>query len=279
MPHAAANPDPTIETAKPSGGSHALALALLIPAPTIGVLMAMFIAPDQWYGKTIHALAKFWLLALPVLWLLWVGRVRLGHLAPREAFRGVFRGDSGGEGRGLFDGLINPPFKGLTAGLVTGVLTLIVIIGAWELLAKNWVDQAMFAEKIASVGLSTPLIYLGFAAAITIFNALMEEYVWRWFVYERFRDAMSCLLGDRSKALIIPGAVALANLGFVLHHTIAMSLYFDPMTNALASLGIFIGGCTWSAIYLKTGNIYGSYLSHIFADIALFYVGYQIAFG
>lgn len=261
------HPSPSDPSTDRPAWLHGLALVLLIAAPTIGVVTSMFIAPGTVIGITTQALAKVWILVLPLVWILWIARPRktegmLGLLRP-PAFRG----------------------RGVVAGLVTGILTLIVIIGAWELVAKSMVDPAVFAEKIASVGLNTPLKYLAFAAALTLINALLEEYVWRWFVFERFRDFLRGFLNKPkgttglTAALITPAAVALAALGFMLHHTIAMSLYFDPLTNALASLGVFIGGVTWSIIYLKYKNIYAGYISHIFADIALFYVGYQIAFG
>lgn len=254
-PHAR-TPTPAPARVEPGRASwHLWALILLVPAPTIGVTTAMFLAPGTTLGIATQIAMKLWILILPLLWVLFILKAR-PHL---PAFRG----------------------RGMAAGLITGVLTFAVIVGMWELAASRWINTAVFAEKIASIGLSTPLRFLLFAAAITVFNALMEEYVWRWFVYERFRDALRALIGNRTWWRKLPGAgaVVLAALCFTLHHTVAMSLYFDPLTNALASTGVFIGGVTWSTIYLKTKNIYAGYVSHIFADIALFYVGYQIAFG
>jgi len=229
-----------------------LALLLLVPAPTVGVLFAMHWFPDTWYGQTVHFAAKVWLLLFPLAWVAWVER-----------------------------GKLSPPgwsWRGMTAGVITGVLTLVVIVGAWELFAHRMVDVAMFREKMHEIGLGTPARFLGFAAAVTIINALLEEYVWRWFVYEKARDSLAAL-GGSVKAMAVPGAIVLAGLFFVLHHSVAMSIYFDWQVNALASLGIFIGSATWSILYIKYKNIYAGYISHVFADIALFYVGYQVAFG
>ena len=41
---------------------------LLVPAPTVGVLMAMYILPGSALGQAIWALSKVWLLGLPLLW-------------------------------------------------------------------------------------------------------------------------------------------------------------------------------------------------------------------
>ncbi len=234
---------------QPAAGHAALALLLLVPAPTLGVLCAMFWMPDTALGKSIHLGAKIWILALPVAWLLLVERTR-----PR---------------------LPRWSWQGMTAGVVTGLLTLGVILGAWELFGRQLVDVSIFREKMQEIGLDTPIKFLGFAALITFINALLEEYVWRWFVYSKWFE----LLGGTARKIAVPGAIFLAGLCFMLHHTVAMSLYFGWQVNALASLGVFLGGVTWSVLYLRYKNIYAGYMSHIFADIALFVVGYQIAFG
>jgi membrane protease YdiL (CAAX protease family) len=232
-----------------SPGRSALALLLLVPAPTIAVLSAMFLFPDTWYGQTIYYFLKAWLLTLPLLWVLFVerGRLRMPKLQ----------------------------WHGMTTGLVSGLAILGVIIGAWELFAHNMVDVSMFKEKMTEIGLSSPARYLAFAATLTFINALLEEYVWRWFVYSKWFE----LFGGTARKIAVSGAIFLAGLCFMLHHTVAMSLYFDWKVNAMASLGVFAGGVIWSIIYLKTKNLYAAYLSHIFADIALFYVGYRVAFG
>lgn len=234
-------------------GKAALALTLLLPAPSVGVLCAMYLFPDTALGKGIYYCAKAWLLTLPAVWLVFVDRGRLAI----------------------------PKFHwhGMAAGIVTGLLTLGIIVGVWELFAYRMIDIAFFRGQMQEIGLGTKLNFLIFASAITFINALLEEYVWRWFVYIKWRDTLGNLFKGPAKAIVIPGAIALAGLFFVLHHAVAMNLYFDWPAVALASIGIFIGHVTWSIIYLKYRNIYAAYLSHIFADIGVFVVGYQIAFG
>jgi membrane protease YdiL (CAAX protease family) len=74
-------------------------------------------------------------------------------------------------------------------------------------------------------------------------------------------------------------AVIASGLFFTLHHVIALTAYFDWRITTLASLGVFIGGATWSWIYLKYRNIYAAYVSHVFADIVIFAIGYKLIFG
>jgi len=236
----------------PSPRRAAIALLLLVPAPTGGVTCAMFLFPGTALGAAIQVAAKIWLLALPIIWVLFIERGRLQ--------------------------LPKLKWQGMTAGIISGVAILAIIIGAWEGFAHRMVDVSVFQEKMTAIGLDTPLKFLAFAAALTFINALLEEYVWRWFVYSKWFELLKGIKGP-AKAVAIPGAIVLAGLCFMLHHTVAMSLYFDWQINALASLGVFTGGVLWSILYLKTKNLYAAYVSHIFADIALFYVGYQVAFG
>lgn len=240
----------TDRSASPSRA--ALALLLLVPAPTIGVTCAMFLFPGTALGAAIQVAAKIWLLAFPIIWVLFIerGRIKLPKLK----------------------------WQGMPIGIISGLAILAVIIGTWEAFAHRMVDVSVFQEKMTEIGLNTPLKFLAFAASLTFINALLEEYVWRWFVYSKWFELFQGLKSP-VKRVAIPGAMILAGLCFTLHHTVAMSLYFDWQINALASLGVFAGGVTWSIIYFKTKNIYAGYVSHIFADIALFYVGYQVAFG
>lgn len=219
-----------------------LALALLVPAPSLGTWAGLVGGQGEPWGQAVYAVAKGWILALPLLWLVVVERRR-----PRWP---------------------RPKREGMVWGAVTGVAIFAVIMGAYLLFAKRWIEPGFVSDQIAKVGLDTPLLYLLFAGYVCVINALLEEYVWRWFVATRCEALM------RRAAAVVVSA-----LFFTLHHVIALDLYFDWRVTALSSLGIFIGGATWSWLYIRYRNIYAAYLSHIFADIAIFVIGYWLAFG
>jgi len=96
---------------------------------------------------------------------------------------------------------------------------------------------------------------------------MLEEYFWRWFVFTRCEALM-----HRYAAVVLSAAL------FTAHHIVALNVYFDWRVTALGSLGVFIGGATWSWLYLRTRNIYTAYISHVFADIIIFWIGYQLIF-
>jgi membrane protease YdiL (CAAX protease family) len=218
-----------------------LALGANVPAPTLGIHAAVWFWPDSAVGPIAFGACKLWLLGLPVVWLVLVEQQR-----PR---------------------IPRPSAAGMPAGIATGIGMFASIVVAW-LLFGHWIDTEAMADQIAAVGLGTPLAFLLGALYWCTINSILEEYVWRWFVFTRCE-------------VLMPRAVAViaAGLFFTVHHTIALAFYFDWRVTLLGSAGVFIGGATWSWIYLRWRNIYAAYVSHVFADLAVFGVGWQLAFG
>ena len=218
-----------------------LALVLLVPAPSIGTWMGMVEAEGTTLGKAVFAASKIWVFVLPLAWLMLVDRKRPS--IPRPAARGM------------------------AAACLTGGAIVLLIGGAYLLFGRSWINAEFMREKAHDVGLTSPLIYLGGAAYWITINSLLEEYVWRWFVVTRCE-------------MLVPrwAAVAASGLFFTLHHIIALEVYFDWRISVLGSIGIFIGGTTWSWLYLKYRNIWAAYVSHVFADVIIFAIGYQLLF-
>lgn len=217
-----------------------VALALLVPAPTIGVLAAMWWWPGV-AGQSIYLLSKIWIVVLPVLWLLKVERGRLVLPRPEASSCGV----------------------GLLLGLALGVM----IIGAYVLLG-SWIDVELFREAATRIGLGTPARFIGFAVYLSLVNALVEEYVWRWFV---FRKTEALIRGYP--------AVLLSALFFTMHHVFALAAQMPWLVTVLSSIGVFVGGAVWSWCYLRFRSIWPGYVSHVVADVAIFWIGWRLLFG
>ena len=143
-----------------------------------------------------------------------------------------------------------------------------VVAAAFAILGDRWIDLAAARDRIAASGLDRPGLYLAMAVYWCTVNSLLEEYVWRWFVFTRCRAVLTRKL-----------AVVVAGLFFTIHHTIALAVFFDDLrVVALASIGIWVAGATWSWIYLRWNNLYAAYVSHVFADVVIFWIGYRILF-
>lgn len=235
------------QSSLPGSRSALLALALLVPAPSIGVLVALLGPRDEAgrasaLGQAVWALSKIWILLLPVLWHRFVDGMTLR--IPR------------------------PSARGMGAAVVTGGLFAVTIAVAYFTVGQDWNAGSDAGERIAQTGLDQIGLFLLMAVYWCTVNSLLEEYVWRWFVFTRCEAIMQRYV-----------AVIAAGLFFMIHHTIAMALYFDDSRIVvLASLGVWIGGATWSWIYLRWRNIYAAYVSHVFADVVIFWIGYRLIF-
>ncbi|MDX1679797.1 MAG: CPBP family intramembrane glutamic endopeptidase [Akkermansiaceae bacterium] len=219
------------------------ALLLLLPIPTLAVLAAMLWLPESGLGQILFMLSKLWILLLPLIWRKFVE----GHpLSLSPARHG-----------------------GWAPALWTGVGIAMVILGAFFVVRHlGWIDEVKVRERAELTGLDHPAIFIGAALYWITFNSLMEEYVWRWFVFRQFEK----LIGGKL-------AVVASALGFTLHHIFAVALQFDWRITLLASTGVFAGGLIWSWLYLRYRSVWPCYLSHAIVDVPIFVAGWIIIFG
>lgn len=216
------------------------ALLLLVPAPSIGLFCVLHLFPDA-TGRMIFGFTKLWILVLPAVWVKWVDR---------EAWS--------------WPGW---PKAGMGVGLLSGVVIAAVILAAYFLLGRHWVDPDQIHTVAASVGLDRPSVYIGAAVYWCVVNSVLEEYVWRWFVYRKCEILMSPVY-----------AVIAAAFFFTVHHVIALVAYFDLRITIIGALGVFTGGAIWSWCYLRFRSIWPGYVSHVGADVAVFLIGYILFF-
>jgi len=217
------------------------ALILLAPFPSVGVLMALSYANGP-IGSALWGFAKIWVLAFPLLWFVYIDRQKVA--IPKIEKK---------------DWLI---------GLTVGALMFASILISYYVFARGNFDSMPMRDLLFEAGLNNPLHYLLMATYWSFANSLVEEYVFRWFIYLKAEP----LLG-RS------GAVICSALIFTAHHSVALSFYVPWQLNLLASLGVFFAAIIWSAMYAKLRNIWAGYISHVMADIAIFSLGYFLLFG
>ncbi|MHC4218422.1 MAG: CPBP family intramembrane glutamic endopeptidase [Planctomycetota bacterium] len=217
------------------------ALLLLVPVPSIATWLGMVGAEGETLGNVAFGLGKIWILLLPVTWLMLVDRQKPTIPLPAR--------------------------RGMAAACATGAAIVVAIATAYFLLGRHWIDTEFMREQAAEVGLTTRTRFLLGALYWCTVNSLLEEYVWRWFVSTRCEVFMPR-----------PAAVVASGLFFTLHHIIALNVYFDWRVTVLGSVGVFIGGATWSWLYLRYRNIWAAYASHVFADVIIFTIGWYLLF-
>lgn len=218
-----------------------LALVLLVPAPSIGALFGMIIFPDSLPGVLLFGMSKVWMLGLPIIWCWFVDKDRI-------SFSPLRRG-------------------GLTAGLLSGAGISCVVLAVYLTMGDSLIDKDLLVVKLTAIGLGSWGKYIGAAAYWILVNSVLEEYVWRWFCVKQ------------CERLLPPAmAVICSALFFTLHHIVAMQVYFGATTVLVCTLGVFLGGAIWSAMYLRYRSIWPGYLSHAIVDLCIFVIGASMLF-
>jgi len=217
-------------------------LLLLIPAPSVGVLFGMVLMPGSALGQGVFLFSKIWILLLPAFWFFLVEKKRVSRC----------RTGNGGYRTGLLSGLAISGF----------------IVSIYLLFAGRLIDASVIRAMASGTGLDRPAVYLAGAAYWVCVNSVLEEYVWRWFVVRQCQRLMRA-----------PAAIIVSALGFMLHHVLAMQVYFSwPVTSACGA-GILFGGLLWSWMFIRYGTIWPGWVSHALVDAAVFGIGYVLIFG
>ena len=190
-----------------------LLLLIVAIAPSIGALSALWLWPGA-VGGTIYTLCKVVLYGVPAS----VAWRTLDRTVVVEGFK-----------RGL---KIGPIVFAIASGVVIGGVILLVWYG---LLPGNLPVGSLLAVVDES-GLRDPVRYLLMAVWLCTGTALLEAIVFRRLVDSRLR------------LMRVPGLIAIPRSGliFTAHHILVLAAYFPAGATAIFSLGVFIGGVTWS---------------------------------
>ena len=225
-----------------------LALSLIVPAQSLGVATMLFGIPGP-TGILLNGLSRLWMIGFPIVWWIQV------------------------EGRSLR--LNGPSRSGLLAGIVSGVLIFFLMLSVYLLLADQ-MDLDRLRHRGRLTGFDRPALFAGMFAFIIFGNSLLEEFVWRGFVFRQLEVLMPVQLGTFG---IQAAAVLVAALLFTVHHVIALAAWVDGFLVVLGSLGVFLGAVVWSILYAYDRTLWPSYVSHILADLAILAMGYDLMFG
>ena len=149
-------------------------------------------------------------------------------------------------------------------GLGVGVLMAGVIVGGYYLVLRRVIEPAGILAKVESLGLLK--YYWVMAVFISLIHSLFEEYYWRGFIL----SGLSNWVSKRSALVLISGAI------FGIHHIFAMLDMFELMWVVFCVSGTVLAGMIWSWMRLRGKSIWDCYVSHVFADLAVMWVGYDL---
>lgn len=218
-----------------------LAIILVGAAPTLSTLIS-YSAGDGAISQAIFVLTKLWLLCVPIIWFLKIDGGTMSWSKPEQG--------------------------GYAMSIGLGLAMSVAMLLAWFLLGDA-IDSTLLSDALEPVGLLNPTVYLLATVYWILFNSLLEEYVFRWF------------LVIKSETLVGPGnpAIILSALIFVVHHTVALAVFGFPWwANVISSIAIFIGGAVFSWLYVRYRSVWIPYIAHAICDVAVFGVGATILF-
>lgn len=218
-----------------------LALLFIVPISSIGALTSTIVAPGA-IGQGIAICCGIWMLIFPIAWHVSIDRQRLQ---------------------------LRKSLDGLAVGIMLGIAMFGTILGSYWFVGRYWLDLTDIRSRVSQMGMNIPLMVFGFGTFQTLVNSLIEEYVWRWFVYRH-----CALLFTQSQAIWISAGF------FTLHHIILMVAYCDDWRLvAVGTLAVFIAGGLWARCMKVYRSLLPSYLSHLAADLALQIVSWHVLLG
>ena len=219
-----------------------IGLALVGIAPTVSVVTG-FALKAGLIAAVVFVLTKMWMFGLPAYW----------HTKVEEGERSYSM----------------PEHGGWMVSTLLGIGMAVVIAIAYFILGDMVLRDEDLYEILDPFGLTVPWkLALGILFWIFI-NSVLEEYVFRWFITSKLEQ----LVGGKWRPILLSAAI------FTLHHTIALAFFIDPLGNALASLGVFIGGVIFSWIYVQYRSIWVAWVAHAIADVAIFAIAWHMIVG
>jgi len=149
-------------------------------------------------------------------------------------------------------------------GILSGAILSAIILGLYYLFLKKRIDPTPIAEKVSSLGLKD--YYWALALVTSCMNSLFEEYYWRAFIMSQLKTRIS-------------GAAALCLLGgalFGIHHFFVLRPMFPLASVLFLTFGTVVAGVVWSWMRVKGYSIFDCYISHLMADLAVFWAGWDM---
>jgi uncharacterized protein len=213
-----------------------LAVCCLLPATQTFVAVQL-----EWWPAVTYPLLKIAMIASPVLAWLWCGRRR------REVLDRV--------------GWKRPS---VLVGLGVGALMGGLILGGYYGSFRQFVNADGLVEKIEGLGIADH--YWLMAVFISLGNALFEEYYWRGFLVSELGER----LRGRWRTVFVAGGL------FGLHHIFALTWLGEVWLVGLAVLTTMVAGAAWAYLRASGRSIIDCYISHVLADLAIFWIGWDL---
>ncbi len=157
--------------------------------------------------------------------------------------------------------LLRPKKRGFLTALCLGIGIYALILGAYFLI-RPYFDFSSIADSLTSTAGVTKENFLFVSLYISFINSFLEEFFFRGFLYTNLKGSSKTIPSLFSATL------------FSLYHVAMMIGWFSPFLFALVMAGLLAGGIIFNWLNEKTGTIYCSWLTHMFANFAINTIGF-----
>ena len=164
----------------------------------------------------------------------------------------------------LYLPLLKPKKKGLLIALGLGAGLYLLILGAYFLVSP-WFDFSKIAGALTTNAGVTKDNFLYVSLYISFINSFLEEFFFRGFVFTNLKAQTG-----RRFAYLFSSTV------FSLYHVAMMVGWFSPLLFLLVMVGLTVGGILFNLLNEKLDTIYGSWLTHMFANFAINTIGFLL---
>jgi membrane protease YdiL (CAAX protease family) len=154
--------------------------------------------------------------------------------------------------------------KGFFTALGLGLGIYALILGGYFLL-RNVFDFSGIAGSLTENAGVTKDNFLYVSLYISFVNSLLEEFFFRGFLFRNLKA--------QAKPVYAYGISAVL---FAAYHIAMMIGWFGFGLNALVLLGLTAGGLIFNRLNERLGCIYGSWLTHMFANFAINTIGFLL---
>lgn len=152
--------------------------------------------------------------------------------------------------------------KEIIIAILSGIAVFLFILGAYFIIGNFFDFSKVVSSLSENIGVNNNNFIL-VAIYISFINSLLEEFFFRGFAFLKLKEVSS-----RKFAYIF------SSLAFALYHVAMMIGWFDISLFLLTIVGLFIGGLIFNYFNEKYGNIYVTWLIHMFANFAINYIGF-----
>ena len=226
------------------------ALIFAVAFPTAAAWLYFVTFADAAFMPAIYSSCKVVQFAFPLVWVL--------------LHRSEYQGRPAAASRGITMGTLS----GLAIVILMWTVYLTVIKDSGLALAA----QPRIAARIAAMGAASPARFIALTLFVSVVHSFLEEYYWRWFVFDRMRTYCGGSL-----------AVVLSSVAFTGHHVIVLHAFIGPgpywWVTVVLSIGVALGGGLWAWLYARNGTLFSPWLSHTLVDLGIMAIGYNLSGG